>query len=387
MGAIELTADLFAELDLDVAKITGPLPGGSGGGVDIRYTPEFDALAQARREEDAGEQGIWQVEIKKADWRLVASMASDILSTKSKDLQVAVWLVQALYNLHGLKGLAAGLAIVARMVKTLWPLLWPQIDGDDVESRLAPFFWIDSRLTEELTKMTVTEPLAGEVHGFTFQQVLKARELERMARNRPGAFEAALAEGEISESAINMALARTSTEFLVDHYGEARLAVSATKRLSDALDAAAGKESPSFKAFRQTLNEIDRLFTQALADRNIKPDVPAEKPAAKDPPSKEKTVPASSSRTEIALTADGMPVIKDRRQAYAVLKYVAEWLAAQEPHSPAPSLVRRAVSWESMTLGDVLLDLRANGTDLDVALKVLGITSDEGGPQNTVRRR
>ena len=369
MPDVDLGPDFFASLGLDWTRLCGAIKGGSnGGGEDIRYSPEFDALAQARREEDGADQGIWQVDGKKADWRSVVSLASDILSTRSKDLQVCVWLTQGLFQTHELNGLAAGLALLARLTKTLWPLLWPRPDGDDLEPRLAPYYWIDSRLTADLVKLRISEMDQGGHDGFTFQQLLRARELERIARNRRKLFEDAMAEGEVPLERILTGLSRSSNAFLGQRWQGIRLCQEAMRQLVAAIDGAAGKDAPSFKEFRRSLDDLERLYGQAFGDRQ--PAAPAEEAkAATQSPGKQ----VKQAATAGTGSGGGLPPIRDRRAAYALLDHVADWLLAHEPHSPAPFLVKRAVSWESLSLGQVLSELLAAGANIDATLKILGI--------------
>ncbi|MCA1974584.1 MAG: hypothetical protein LDL44_17250, partial [Caenispirillum sp.] len=71
-----------------------------------------------------------------------------------------------------------------------------------------------------------------------------------------------------------------------------------------------------------------------------------------------------------------LPPITDRSQAYRLLDHAADWLLAHEPHSPAPYLVKRAVSWEKASLRAVLLELMARGGDSEAILENLGIDQD-----------
>ena len=376
MPSVDLGPDFFSALGLDWTRLCGGIKGGSAAGEDIRYTPEFDALSQARREEDDTEQGIWQVNAKKADWRAVVSLACDILSTRSKDLQVVVWLVQGLYQVHDLKGLAAGLTLLGRLTKTMWPLLWPRPDGDDLEPRLAPYYWVDSRLPADLMKISVSDVDQRGNPGFTYQQLVRARELDRIAGNRRKVFEAALAEGEVSLDTVQSGVARSATGFLIERWQDLRLVQEATRRLVANIDAAAGKDAPSFKELRRILDDLERLFAQALADRGA---LPSEvKPMPPDSKSDDKTdpAPAAPRNGSVGETGGGLPVIRDRRAAYVLLNHAAEWLLAHEPHSPAPFLIKRALSWENLSLGEVLSQLLAAGGNIDVTLKILGISTD-----------
>ncbi|MBK9169620.1 MAG: type VI secretion system ImpA family N-terminal domain-containing protein [Bryobacterales bacterium] len=51
--------------------ILNPIPGDSPGGVSLRYDPVYDKIKEARREEEALNQGAWKTEFKVADWPLV----------------------------------------------------------------------------------------------------------------------------------------------------------------------------------------------------------------------------------------------------------------------------------------------------------------------------
>lgn len=380
MPPVELGPDFFSVLGLDWTRLCGGIKGGSAAGEDIRYTPEFDALSQARREEDDTDQGIWQVSAKKADWRAVVGLAGDILATRSKDLQVVVWLIQGLFQVHDLKGLAAGLTLLGRLTKTMWPLLWPRPDGDDLEARLAPYYWVDSRLPADLMKISISDVDQRGNPGFVYQQLVRARELDRIAGNRRKVFEAALAEGEVSLDTVKSGLTRSATDFLTDRWRDLRLVQEATRRLVTNIDAAAGKDAPSFKELRRVLDDLERLFAQALADRGA---LPAEvKPMPPDNKRDSKSDSRNDSPTSAppghpaGETGGGLPVIRDRRAAYVLLNHAAEWLLAHEPHSPAPFLIKRALSWENLALGDVLSQLLAAGGNIDVTLKILGISTD-----------
>lgn len=382
MSYAEAPQGLFTELGLDIDALLAPLPEGEGGGVDMRYRPEMDALAEVRRADDDSDQGIWKTEAKKADWNALIRLGTGILERQSKDLQVAVWLCQGLANRDGLKGLGAGLELLARLTAEFWPGLWPRPDGDDLDPRLAPYFWIDTQLTSEVMKLEVTEPAGGERSGVSFQQLIRAQKLQQLASNNSRAYEEAVAEGEISLDEITDLMRRTSGEFFVRGLGEARVAAGALWRLGKALDKGAGSEAPSFSNLARGLRDLEQVFAQVVADRGLdrRQDAPA--PVAAEEPG---AAGAPARRLDFEMIA-GVPTISSRRAAYALLEYAAEWLLEHEPHSPAPYLVKRAVSWENLSLRDLLSELMARGADPDAIFDVLGIGGEEqaGAPR---RRR
>ena len=76
--------------------LLNPVPGENPCGENLRYAAVYDKIKEARREDDDVPQGDWQYERKTADYPLVVKLAGEVLATKSKDLQIAVWLTEAL---------------------------------------------------------------------------------------------------------------------------------------------------------------------------------------------------------------------------------------------------------------------------------------------------
>ena len=62
----------------------------------------YDKIKEARRQDDEGPMGDWQRERKVADWTTVIKLAGEAIATKSKDLQLAVWLTEALLHKENL---------------------------------------------------------------------------------------------------------------------------------------------------------------------------------------------------------------------------------------------------------------------------------------------
>jgi hypothetical protein len=128
---------------IDLDRMLAPISDAHPTGDDLRYEGTYDRIREARREDDATlPTGVWQSKLKKADWAHVRDLAADVLATKSKDLQVAVWLTQALVNLDGFAGLTRGLDICGALCRTFWDRLYPRFEGDDLDARILPIVWI-----------------------------------------------------------------------------------------------------------------------------------------------------------------------------------------------------------------------------------------------------
>ena len=104
----------------DIAALLAPIPGPPPTGTDVRYAGDHDLIREARRADDpALPQGVWRHEPKRADWAAVETLATETLRQRSKDLQVAAWLAEALVQRRGFLGLVPGIRPAARAVRAV----------------------------------------------------------------------------------------------------------------------------------------------------------------------------------------------------------------------------------------------------------------------------
>ena len=64
---------------IDVDALLSPIPGDNPAGEDLRYSPVYDEISEARREDDTLDRGQWQRDLKKADWDRVAEACGTIV--------------------------------------------------------------------------------------------------------------------------------------------------------------------------------------------------------------------------------------------------------------------------------------------------------------------
>jgi type VI secretion system protein ImpA len=105
-------------------------------------------ISEARRQEDAElieklEQGE-SSQAKRADWERVRALTEKVLAEQSKDLWVAAWLTESLIYLEQVAGLTQGLNLIDRLLTIFWDSLYPQLEDDNPELRIAPLSWLGS---------------------------------------------------------------------------------------------------------------------------------------------------------------------------------------------------------------------------------------------------
>ena len=84
--------------------LLNPIDGPNPSGVNLRYDPVYDKIKEARREEDHPPPGMTERDRKVADNSLVIKLTKEVLANKTKDLQLAVWLTEALTQTEWLWG-------------------------------------------------------------------------------------------------------------------------------------------------------------------------------------------------------------------------------------------------------------------------------------------
>ena len=110
----------------DTDAILAPISPHEPTGESLRYEGTYDLIASLRRHDDPDlEQGVWKAELKKADWAGVERACLDAIETRSKDIQIAAWLLEAWIHLHGFPGLREGLHLIAELCDTYWDGMHP----------------------------------------------------------------------------------------------------------------------------------------------------------------------------------------------------------------------------------------------------------------------
>ena len=78
-------------------------------GPALPHDPVCAAIREARREDDPGlPQGVWERELKRADWDKALSLSLGVLRERSKDMQVAGWACEAALMRYGFASLPGG---------------------------------------------------------------------------------------------------------------------------------------------------------------------------------------------------------------------------------------------------------------------------------------
>jgi len=340
---------------LDPAAILAPLAGASPVGPDLseEVPGPFAAVAEARREDDSLDQGVWIRDRKTADWSAVIALCQEALASRTKDLRLLAWLVEALVQRDGFAALPAGLELIERFCDAFWPDLHPAIDEEnDLTARVNVIAWLNSRLppllrTKPVTRSGFTEPLRLTWGDYEMARLYQAR----------GAQGPSLATFQASADA-------TPLDQLDQLRQDVTRGFDAAERLDLRLDQLCGAQAPSLVDLKTLLGDM-----QAWLDATLPPR-PAAAPAD-EPPAMGGDPAAAAAAPPPAPRRDGGATIASREEAYRRLAEVADYLMRAEPHSPAPYVLRRVLAWSNMPLQEVLLEMASGRNDLASILDLI----------------
>ncbi|HWM89360.1 MAG TPA: type VI secretion system protein TssA [Thermoanaerobaculia bacterium] len=350
----------FEEIERLLAPISPEAPAGEW----LRFEPVYDEIKRLREEDDATlPRGVWQRELKRADWAGVAGLCGEALATRSKDLQLGAWLAEAWIHQHGFPGLERGLQLLAGLCRGFWEGLHPPIEDGSAEARLAPIGWAADKLLLPLKRVPVTAPSGEDAASYGWADWEAGNYLANLARLDAAAATKAQDRGMVPQSKFLVSVSLTPAPWLGGLAREVARALAAVDELETALADKATDAAPSLTPLRAPLVAIQAFVTRVLEERGETTSyIPA--PAQAEEPTIMEAETSAPARTG---------AITSRADAYQRLNEAADYLQRTEPHSPVPYLVRRAVSWGNMSLSELLQELLQKNADLPTIYALLGI--------------
>ena len=350
----------------DIEPLLAPIPGDRPAGEWLRFDAVYDDVRRLREADDPSlPQGVWKRELKRADWNGVAHCASEALASRTKDLQLAVWLAEAWLHIGGYRGFAAGMRLVAALCRTYWQGLHPPLEGDSVELRAAPLAWAADKLLFPIESVPVTSPEGEESVPLTWSDRRHALYYDNFEKNHPSEAASAYESGTVTHREFLISASLTRGEWfatLAKDAAEARAAVA--DAAAAFAEQAGADDTPSFALLLESLDAIGAFASRILAERVHGGELVPE--------------PDGSFVEAPFETDDGVALavgpVASRAAAFQRLREAAEFLLRTEPHSPVPYLVLRAISWEHMPLPELLAELLKN--DLAAVYALLGLQQE-----------
>jgi type VI secretion system protein ImpA len=356
--------------------LLNPIEGPNPSGANLRYNPVYDKIKEARREEDQPPPGMTERDRKTADNSLVIKLTTDTLTTKTKDLQLAAWLTEALLKQKGFGGLRDGLAVCHGLVEKFWDTVYPEIEDGDVQARGAPLGFIGTKLEIPLKLIPVVEKAK---YGFLDHQQSREVGYEDQAKSDDAKKKRTLAikEGKVAPEVFDTAFEDTPKKFYAQAEKDLDDCLQLVRQLQESCDPKFVEDGPSFGPLRTALEATRHLIHGFLQKKREKEPDPVEPVAVQGGAEGSAAGDAAATgqvRVGVLITVETSSEPPDRVEAIAKIAEAAAFLRRREPKSPASYLMLRGLRWGELRAAVDLADptlLEAPPTDLRKHLKRL----------------
>ena len=365
---------------IDLEALLSPISEEKPSGETMRYSGLYDEISEARRADEDVEQGDWKVALKIADFRKVIDLAVPALTSDTKDLQIAVWLTEALAKQHGFAGLRDGLKLVGGLQDKFWETLFPEIDEGDMEGRANAIEWVAMQTSLAIKQAKITQ---GDGYSYFDWEDSKRFDIPNNIETLDSADRAKYSELQEQASKENRVTAdRWRVAFAASRrnfYEEVALAIeecwAECKELNRVIEEKFDRnQMPGLGVLEKSLEAVQTQVKKFLEEKR------AEEP---DPEVEETEADGEQVEGEVVVAADGSRVvatggaIQSRAEALKRLGQLAEFFRKSEPHSPVSYLVQRAVKWGNMPLDSWLQEVVKDQNVLYQLRETLGVNTGE----------
>jgi type VI secretion system protein ImpA len=272
--------------EIDIDALLAPIPGDNPGGEDVRYSQTYEDIKEARKFDEALDLGDWKREVKTADWDTVITLALDALISKSKDLQIAVWLTEASIKTEGFDGLATGLKIITGLMQDFWENCYPTIEEGDLDFRAAPLEFMNERLWSYVKQVPLTDE--HMTPGYSWLKWQESREVgfEADTRNKYGDVDEnkkkkrdeSIAEGRLTAEEFDAAAAVSSGAFYKSLAESLTSCLDEFRTLDTTVDEKFGQQAPRLAELGAAIEDCNQLVLRIYKEKGP---VSAAEPIAK----------------------------------------------------------------------------------------------------------
>ena len=358
--------------------LLNPIEGPNPSGANLRYDPVYDKIKEARREESQPPPGMTEQDRKLADNAQVIRVTTELLTSKTKDLQLAAWLTEALLKQRGFGGLKDGLGLCQGLVEKFWDTVYPEIEDGDAESRGAPLGFVGVKLDIPLKLVPVVEKAK-----YTLLDYQQSRELgyEDQAKTDDAKKKRAalVKEGKLAPEVFDKVFEETPKKFYAQAEKDLDGCLENLTRLKKICDEKFGKEGPTFGPLQSVLEASRHQIHAFLQKKREKEPDPVEPVAAADAATGAEGEAAAGGRTSpvrtgVLISVEGSSEPADRIEAIKKVAEAAAYLRRREPQSPAAYLMLRGLRWGELRAAIEQADptkLEAPPTELRRHLKKL----------------
>ncbi len=338
-------------------------------GEDLREHPEwsvdFHALRDQRNAIRAQERKVLDLDdlySLAAEWQPIKQQCIDMLETRSKDVEILAWLIEASVRVEGFSGLAEALELAEAMLHRYWGTLHPLPDEEGISATLFPFTGLngdngEGSLIMPIRMAPVLMTHDGEpVSTWDYIKSCELAQIQDEARRKRK-----LEEGSKTVEQWQQLIMGRDREAL----RASANAIDACRKRFTAIDEflyeRCGHDTPPTSAIKNILSLAwEALSSFAKVDESI---LHASEPAAEVPPEFVNEAEQSEQPQSVSWqipTPNFEPesyVPASRDEALVMVSRLSAYFKESEPHSPLSYQMERVERWGRMELAELMEEL------------------------------
>lgn len=342
----ELLQDRFnSMLGVPIESLMNQIESDAPSGTNLKHNGVYSAIKAARSADDPSlPMGQWEHDLNMADWDEVTNIALQAISEKSKDLQLAIWLLEAQINKKGFPAIGPCIHFIHQLCVQFWDSMYPEVEDGDIEYRTNLIVWLNEKLQPVVKQLPVTIARGDILYSWADWEL--ATQYEQLP---PDAKKGLNPEDILQTQTIVSAIIATPIEFYKNLFEDLQLAMIAIDDFTQLLDDLCGQYSPSLHGMRSLLEEIYETLYSHVKHRGGLEAAPADD-------EEEYQEDALHSVAAGSGGGHGGPIC-NRTDAYSQLAEAAEYISHDDPHSPVPHLIYKAIEWGQMNTAELYQEL------------------------------
>ncbi|MDR2501082.1 MAG: type VI secretion system protein TssA [Treponema sp.] len=352
---------------LDYAALALPLEGGDPAGENLEYDALYlamDSLATAVPDSLMGDA---KIEGREADWKKLREHCLNLWG-RTRDLRVAAYLVVAETAAGGFKDCGEALRVIRFLIRDMWDAMYPRLDPED-----------DNDPTERLNILAMLSPEPG-----AFNDPIMFIAKFRAAKLAPGlpytlrdyliaVHELETADEQTLDTNLIMGELMSLPPGVLEEQAAAVAELQETLKniCEEANEKMPGGYILGMAALSRDADRLGKLYASCLAasgGAKAETNQNAETPGAM---AANAPVLAAAAQQGVNLAAYKALT---REDALLLLRKGAEYFQRQEPNSPIPLLVDRALRFSEMNFIELLADIAPDA--LSRGKEILGLKEE-----------
>jgi type VI secretion system protein ImpA len=348
---------------LVLQDIFGPITVDSPSGQNLEYEDRFLEMLRLGEIRPEMQFGATILPSKSPDWQRLLDCCYD-LAHETRDLRVAMPMLDALTHTGGWAGFSDGLEVISGWIVEFWDSLYPELDSEDGDDPTARLSVLSHLVSDELLVATLSQlPLChhrtlGRLTYRDYQNAMLSGGAQGGARMSLSDIETLLSEAprtQLLDQINHLERAKRCVEnldaFLIQHVGSGSWS---GQRLNGFL--------VKVLSVLKSQQSLDAHPIQASADNNESLD---------DTVSTTDRIPSEPPNEVLVSDAfDGVVIpnpvhrsaisINSRAEATQAIDCICAYFEENEPASPVPLLLQRAKRLVSMSFVEILRELAPN---------------------------